>query len=228
MTAPDVSGLRTTYPIGQTSISHSNNEICGYNTERQDTIITPTSLHSNASHFKGYFCAHFDTKFSSYGVVQGSGGIEGKSETQTAGARSGEGPELSAYAHFAWPPGKDTLEIVVRVGTSFIATDQARITTDLEIPSNTSVTDTIDATEDLWTEKVGRFELDAPTADKTVFLTAVYHALQVRLSQPGLARTYADIDNASTPTSNMNRGVTTLPTTIRSTRASLIPVTRSG
>ncbi|KAK7001651.1 hypothetical protein R3P38DRAFT_2795606 [Favolaschia claudopus] len=71
----------------------------------------------NASNFKGYFCARFDTPFAKFGVIQNG--------SEIAGEKAGKGSLLSAYARF--PAG--TRKVNVRVGVSFISVDQARAET---------------------------------------------------------------------------------------------------
>ncbi|RXW16690.1 hypothetical protein EST38_g9162 [Candolleomyces aberdarensis] len=121
-------------------------EVCGYSTERQDSIITPVSGQAAASQFKGYFCARLNfpsawdptsttTPPSSsspisydYGVIQNGTAYPGKQEAS--------GPVLSAYV-FLPDSNKDSDGVVdIRVGTSFISIEQARANLDSEIPSD--------------------------------------------------------------------------------------------
>jgi hypothetical protein len=163
------------FPEGYIQISPDSKEICGWNSEIQDSIIAPTS--TNTSGFKGYFCARFNLPFESFGA---------REDQQT----EAQGTELTAYAKF--PAG--TTSVDVRVGVSFISIDQARKSIDNEIPDGTTVKDTVKQAEQAWLEKLGRFEVEGGSdSNKTVFLTAVYHALQVchLQSQPSMEKTDA-------------------------------------
>jgi hypothetical protein len=170
------------YPLGTTEISPSTNEICGSNAERQDSIITPTSIKLAAEGFRGYFCARFDVQFNGgYGVIQGPGDNERPQTERREGALSGNGTDLAAYARFAPPNAKkNEFVITIRVGTSFISTTQARANIDAEIPDGRSIEETTRETEEKWLEKLGRFEVEGGSEDdKTVFWTGMFHALQV-------------------------------------------------
>ena len=195
------------FPVGAVSIT-SPLEVCGSSSERQDSIITPTSTAPFAEHFKGYFCARFDedTPKPSYGVIQ-NGTISFPSPQDT----TTEGPLLSAFAKFPIPVSETRQQTVItlRVGTSFISEDQARSNIDDEIPASTSSVFSYnnELTEQLhlipgtfentayrvrksWADLLDRIEL-APwvNADSTdslanvdlqSFWTAVVHTLQVR------------------------------------------------
>ncbi|KAJ7578697.1 glycoside hydrolase family 92 protein [Mycena floridula] len=187
------SGTYTVYPLGYTEISPRH--ICGWNSEQQDTIIHPTSINGSAQHFKGYFCAEFDTDFLSSGIAQGS-------DDDQDGAVRGEGTELAAYARFEWPAGKDTLTVTVKVGTSFISMEQALENIALEIPDHISIEETIRDVESRWSEKLDRFTLDCGKAEeceemKTVFLTGIFHALQYPYEQfeSSAPKYYSGYDN---------------------------------
>ncbi|KAF5309206.1 hypothetical protein D9619_012815 [Psilocybe cf. subviscida] len=146
-----------TYPVGgaavherhtlsssQPDYSLENIELCGYNTERQDWIITPTSSQPFAEHFKGYFCARFEASLSSPSSSPPSsasstktpitvGFIQNTTHTAAASLKSGEqltGSPLYAYVQLA----AATRTVTVRVGMSFISEDQARANIDAEVP----------------------------------------------------------------------------------------------
>ena len=169
--------LLTIYPDGQATISPSQQEICGYNTERQDAIITPVSSNSSSNNFKGYFCARFSQPFDDFGIVQGSKAVQSRQLT-------GEGPELASYAYFDYPENKNSFTVDLRIGTSFISIDQARKNIDDDISHD--IDNTRKAVEGAWMEKLGRVELEGGTSDnQTVFMTGMFHALQVSESFKG-------------------------------------------
>ncbi|KAJ7124454.1 glycosyl hydrolase family 92-domain-containing protein [Mycena epipterygia] len=173
-----------TYPLGSVAINPARREITGVNSERQDWIITPTSTAASASHFRGYFCARFDTPFAAWGVVQNGSVL--------AGAMVGEGSLLSAYARF--PEG--TRVVSVRVGVSFISVDQARRNLDAEIPDGVQLEQTARKTRAAWAEKLDRITLEgASEDDKEVFYTAFFHALQYPYEQDEGGYYYSGYDN---------------------------------
>ncbi|KAK7026547.1 glycosyl hydrolase family 92-domain-containing protein [Favolaschia claudopus] len=159
-------------------------EITGSNSERQDWIITPTSIAQNARNFKGYFCARFDAPFAKFGVIQNGSEIPG-TQTRT-------GSLLSAYARF--PAG--TRKVNVRVGVSFISVDQARKNLDAEIANGVALEQTARRTRAAWAEKLDRIQLEgASEADKEVFYTAFFHTLQYPYEQDEGGRYYSGYDN---------------------------------
>ncbi|KAK7437480.1 hypothetical protein VKT23_018552 [Stygiomarasmius scandens] len=173
----------TTFPNGTVEIHPSNSafEICGSNEEMLDWIIAPTSIQEAASNFKGWYCARFDTESSNasigHGIVQG--------DQQMEGATNGHGEQLGAYVLFGFPSSNSKLTVHVRIATSLISADQARVNLDQEIGDAlaTNIAATKAKTEAEWAEKVGRFNIvtgegsDAQDI-KTIFLTGVFHAMQ--------------------------------------------------
>ncbi|KAG6887028.1 hypothetical protein C0995_002298 [Termitomyces sp. Mi166 len=179
------------YPHGTVSIrflpsSHDRvHEICGSNSERQDSIITPTSTVPYVSNFAGYYCARFSTSSAastSYGTIQGS--------STSPLSTSGEGPLCSAYAHF--PP--ETV-VDVRIGTSFISVEQARANIDAEIQDEMTLEETVEGTKAKWVEKLDMFEIEGATEkQKDIFFTGVAHALQYPYEQHEQGRYYSGYD----------------------------------
>ncbi|KAL1739502.1 glycoside hydrolase family 92 protein [Schizophyllum fasciatum] len=182
-----------TYPDGQVTVDVSRRQITGYNTERQDWIIDPISIHDAASGFKGYFCARFDRDFAAYGLVQNG-------TTLPYDAVQAQGPLVSAYARFDAPEGSedDALVIGVRVGVSFISVEQACRNVDNEIPDGTSLEDTARKTRSAWAEKLGRIDVEGAKGDDdlAVFYTAAFHALQYPYEQDEDGKYYSGYDNS--------------------------------
>ncbi|THU99281.1 hypothetical protein K435DRAFT_964527 [Dendrothele bispora CBS 962.96] len=175
----------TTFPNGTVDIYPSNSvsplEVCGSNDEMLDWAIAPVSIQEAASHFRGWYCARFDMESSrdsiGHGVVQGG--------QQTEGATTGQGAELGAYIRFASPSNGSSLTVHLRIASSLISADQARINLDKEIGDEfaTDVEATRAKTEAAWAEKVGRFNIVTEEGSnaqniKTVFLTGIFHAMQ--------------------------------------------------
>lgn len=182
-----------TYPVGgvvlrnwsspssapsPSSLSLEKTELCGYNTERQDWIITPTSSQPFAEHFKGYFCARFELSPSSASQSTPSPSQAAsaafvfiKNGTHHASINPDEQLTGSLlYAYLKLPTNTKT--VTVRVGTSFISEDQARANIDAEVPdvsapplhSSSSSTPSSDGAQDAdATPAPGTFEHTAHT-----------------------------------------------------------------
>jgi predicted alpha-1,2-mannosidase len=148
---------------GEIEVDVDNQEIRGYNPERQDFKLGPFA----AEDFKGYFVAKFDVPFKTWGVALGA--------NLQHGTREGTGKELSAFVTFG-----DDVEIVnIRVGMSFISIDQARINLQNEISDGTTLEDAATGVEKEWAEKLDRVQItNATLNEKVIFYTAMYHALQ--------------------------------------------------
>ena len=188
-------GTTVIHPFPNTN--HHVHEICGSNSERQDSIITPTSTQPHVDNFRGYYCARFDYdrpaqdhNLSLYGIVQNT--------SSHPGIYVGRGALLSGYVLFPLE-GERTTTVTVRIGTSFISIDQARNNIDAEIPdrgpraedtrhSPQTLERTARLTRSAWVEKLDRFALEGATEmQREVFWTGVAHALQVTLLLcPGL------------------------------------------
>ncbi|KAJ7227934.1 glycoside hydrolase family 92 protein [Mycena rebaudengoi] len=161
-----------TFPLGTVAIDPARREITGTNSERQDWIITPISSAANASNFRGYFCARFDTPFTGWGIVQ-----NGSTHAQFT---AGKGSVLSGYARFA----QGTRVVNVRVGVSFISVEQARRNLDVEIADGVQLEETARKTRSAWAEKLDRLVLEgAHEEEKEVVYTAFFHSLQYPYEQ---------------------------------------------
>jgi putative alpha-1,2-mannosidase len=153
---------------GEINVDSKRREIYGWNPERQDANLGPYQ----AEDFKGYFVARFDTDFLSYGTANGA--------VLSEESIFGRGTTLSAYARF-----KEGVSVHVRVGVSYISYDQARLNLDSEIPDGVSLEHTVDQVEKAWADKLDLIQLTNATSDeRTIFYTAMYHALQVTLTPP--------------------------------------------
>lgn len=157
-----------TYPLGSISISTTRREVTGHNEERQDFIIGPNA----APGFAGYFCARFSEPFEEWGVSSNANG------TLFPGESSRNGSQISGYVLF----DQNVKTVEVRIGVSFISVEQARENLDSEIPDGTSLTATARTVREAWAEKLDRIQIEGAGDDaQTIFYTAVFHTLQVRL-----------------------------------------------
>ena len=139
---------------GLASVDPQTKEITGYNPDRMDAHLGPFTL----PNFKGYFVVQFQhspAEMKTYGM----------DTLKTASSRG-------AYAEF--PPGQ---VVQVRVGTSFLSIDQARVNLAHELPD----WDFEAARRNLrakWNEKLSQIEvIGATEEEKTRLYMALYHSL---------------------------------------------------
>ncbi|PFH47118.1 glycoside hydrolase family 92 protein [Amanita thiersii Skay4041] len=187
-----------TFPHGQVFISPHHGdpvtgphtallEISGFNDERQDSIITPTSIAEHAAKFKGYFSAQFtssssSTPSSSSAILHSFGIL--KNGTNLLGTNANSGALLSAYALFSGQGNgteKADSEVVleIRVGTSFISDEAARGHISNEAPLSGTLEQTARTVREAWVEKLDRIQIEGATQEqKEVFYTSLFHALQ--------------------------------------------------
>lgn len=144
-------------------------DVFGYTDERQDWIITPTSIKAAADTFKAYFWAQIKTgsRVSEHGIVHNG--------TVMAWANSNSGALTSAYVLFE--EGGETV-IDLRVGTSLISESTAKSHIDAE--TRGTLEDTAREVRESWVEKLDRVKIEGATeAQKEVFYTAFFHSLTV-------------------------------------------------
>lgn len=163
MTSSTISNI--TYPLGSVSRPNSPYEICGYSSERQDSIIAPVSIAPLAAHFKGYFCARFESDDQLALPVFGN--IQNGSTTYPFEQGAVEGALLSAYAIFPKRPSSNRTLITLRVGTSFISEEQARTNLDTEISDRSVLT----PHSGVHTVETTPLHLQAGTFENTAYLT---------------------------------------------------------
>lgn len=173
-----------TFPKGKVTISPGPSssvvDIHGYTDERQDWIITPTSIASHADKFKGYFWARISSESPRAAVVAEYGIVNNL--TVNSGLREGWGSLLSAYVLFSPTGGEEEEDTVidVRVGTSLISESTARSHIETETPQASSLEDTARAVREKWVEKLDRIVVEgASDSQREVFHTAVFHSLTV-------------------------------------------------
>src|SRR6185437_10991721 len=147
---------------GAAQISADRQEITGFNPDRMDAHLGPFAL----PNFKGYFVVQFREAPAESGTYEGL--------QLHDGAQMAKGTNVGAYATFA-SAAKEVVE--VRVGTSFISIDQARINLQKEIPK----WDFDGLREELkqtWNKKLGLIDIDGASDDqRAIFYTGLYHSL---------------------------------------------------
>lgn len=144
---------------GWIKVDTVNNEIIGYNPDRQSSQIGP-----ELPEFKGYFVIRPDKKIKRFGTWSGAEVNPGKTEID--GTRSG------AYVEFATRKGET---VTFSIGTSFIDLDQARDNMKRELPG-TNMKKLITTTREAWNEKLSAVRISkADEATKRIFYTALFH-----------------------------------------------------
>lgn len=157
-----------TYPMGSVNINEKTRQLTGYNAERQDFIIGP----STAPSFAGHFCARFSEPFASWGTASNADG------QLQEGNEKARGKQVSGYVVF--DPKVKVLD--VKIGVSFISEEQACSNIDNEVPDGTSLEETARKTRTEWAEKLDRIQIQGGSREeKTIFYTAVFHTLQASL-----------------------------------------------
>lgn len=143
---------------GYILIDTVNNEITGYNPDRQSSQLGP-----DLPNFKGYFVIKFDRPIKAYGTWD--------NDTVTPGSTERYGTRSGAYVEF--DNRKNAVE--ARVGTSFISLDQARENMTREL--GTLTFDELAAdTRAAWDAKLAKMEPSGIDDDtKSIFYTAMYH-----------------------------------------------------
>jgi predicted alpha-1,2-mannosidase len=161
--------------------------------------------------FSGYFVVEFSKPFQGNGTWVGStakpggteqigdglplgvsgmpehlGGTVGTSAAAAAGVSKGQRPGFGVYVRF--PEVKQGDVVVARVGTSFVSVDEARKNLRAEIPGFDF--DAVrDAAKREWNRSMSLIAIQDEIPAKTIFYTAMYHALL----HP---RTYSDVDGS--------------------------------
>jgi len=157
---------------GAASVKPESREITGYNPHRMDAHLGPLAL----PNFKGYFVVQFEQaplQMKTYG-------------TDDVNAESSRG----AFAEFE--PGQT---IQVRVGTSFISTEQARENLRREV-HGWDFRAVQKKLRTQWNEKLSRLQVSgASDADKTLLYTAMYHALLYPRSISEFGHYYSAFDD---------------------------------
>jgi len=161
--------------------------------------------------FSAWFVAEFDHKVTSFGTYVGNATHEGaarqegdgqpagvitipKLMTTTGGASavaiktpvSAPRPGFGMYVHFGKVRKGET--ICVRIGSSFLSFEEARKNLRAEIP-DWNFTRVEDEARKAWHEELSRIQIAGNDPARTVFYTAMYHALL----QP---RIYNDVDGS--------------------------------
>ncbi|MCR8557207.1 GH92 family glycosyl hydrolase [Mucilaginibacter sp. BJC16-A38] len=170
---------------GYVNIDTVNNEITGYNPDRQSAQLGPS-----LKNFRGYFIIRFNKPIKNYGTWD--------NHVINKGNKSQYGTRMGAYISFKTTAND---EVKVMVATSFISLEQARANLKKEI-SNWDFEKLVKSTRDEWQNQLKVIKLNGVSADnKTIFYTALYHTLLFPRQFSENGRYYSAFDD------NIHKGI---------------------
>jgi predicted alpha-1,2-mannosidase len=147
---------------GFVKIIPESNEIIGYNSDRHSYMLGP-----DIPNFKGYFVIQFSRPFSKAGIWEKQSLIEDITELRA--------DHLGAWCYFD-TQNNPTLQ--VKIATSFISIEQARINLEKEIPGWDFGLVVAQNRAD-WKKYFDRIQVEGGTEEQKVnFYTAMYRTLQ--------------------------------------------------
>ncbi len=130
--------------------------------------------------FSGFVVIQFDRPFKVGGTTEGKQRSAGRVD-------AGSGPAGSPGAYVSFGLGEDST-VRVRIGTSFVSIEEARRNLAAEMPDWNFEAATARA-RTAWQSELGKVEIAGSSADRRIFYTAMYHAMQ-------LPRTFSDVSGA--------------------------------
>jgi len=149
--------LRFTFPKAEHAwiVIDDSHDGADFHIDAETRTITGSNFsapRSTAPNFKLYFTAVFDRAFTIYGDSGNCG-----------------------WVGFSTNAGD---QVTVRIGTSLIGTERARLNLEREIP-RADLDRVADAARSEWDRELGRIEISGGSeSDRRTFYTALYHALQ--------------------------------------------------
>jgi predicted alpha-1,2-mannosidase len=156
---------------GSLTIDTAHNEIVGWNKVRRIY-----AGQGKLAGFSGYVVVEFDHPFGVGGTWSGTEAHPGST------GQSSDASPAGGYVTFNLKPGE---VVLVRVGTSFVSIDEARKNLRAEIPA-WDFAKIEQKSRVAWEKALGMIEVTGDNADRRIFYTAMYHALQ-------LPRIYNDV-----------------------------------
>jgi predicted alpha-1,2-mannosidase len=159
---------------GSVQIDPKSNEI---------TVVNPAHRlyagNGQSAGFSGYFVVQFDRPF------RVGGTWSGKQYPASAGGQNGSDGSSGAYVSFDLRPGET---VQVKIGSSFTSLAEARNNLQSEIPG-WDFDRVAAATKAQWDSALGRVQIHAPSTQKHIFYTALYHSML-------LPRVFSDVSGS--------------------------------
>lgn len=136
---------------------------------------------------KGYFVARFDTPFESYATWGDGTSSQGGTES------TGSGTDAGADINFGNIKNKP---VELKIGISFVSLENARQNLDTEAGS-LDFEQVRDASRDTWDTSLSRIKIETPDPEiKTIFYTAMYHAMMMPTDFTDVNGQYLGFDGA--------------------------------
>jgi len=132
------------------------------------------------SYYTVYFVAEFDQPFAATGAWQDAKVTPGATSADGGTGYGAKGFPEKGHGSGVWVSfdAAHAREVHLRVGISYVSEENARKNLAEENPSGTTFDALRERTEDAWRKKLSQIEIEGGTADeRTVFTTALYHAL---------------------------------------------------
>lgn len=149
---------------GSLTIDSAHNQIVGWSKVRRIY-----AGQGKVAGFSGYVVVEFDHPFHVGGTWSGTEMHPGSTGQSSDASPSG------GYVTFDVKPGE---VVLARVGTSFVSIDEARKNLRAEIP-DWDFSKTEQKSRAAWEKALGMIEVAGDNADRRIFYTAMYHALQL-------------------------------------------------
>lgn len=164
---------------GFVQVNPEQNEITGYNPDRQSAQLGPA-----LPNFKGYFIIRFSKPFHTYGTWN--------NDSIHPAYRQQYGTRMGAYISFH-TAAQETIQVTV--ATSFISLEQARMNLEKEI-GRQSFEQVVNATRQAWQQQLGRLQVHGISAEqKTIFYTALFHTMLFPREFSEYGRYYSAFDD---------------------------------
>lgn len=168
---------------GYLQVDAENGEITGYNPQRMSSHLGP-----DIPNFKGYFIIQIDREIKDFGTWNSF-----RNEPQiTVSGTEQKGARMGAYISFKT---KEKEQVKVKIATSFISIEQARINLENEIP-HWDFDAVVKSTRDVWQDNLSRIEVKGATEDqKSIFYTALFHTMLFPREFSEYGRYYSAFDD---------------------------------
>ena len=163
---------------------HSGN-FCGY--------LDPID---RRSYYTLYFVAEFDRNIASYGTWQDAEVTPDRRESSGGMGYGVKGFPEKGHGSGAWvsfPASEQPVQ--VRIGISYVSEANARANLQAENPTGTSFDTLRSRAEDTWTKHLNQIEVQGgSTEERTIFTTALYHALMTPTTASDVNGEYRGMD----------------------------------
>jgi predicted alpha-1,2-mannosidase len=164
---------------------HSGN-FCGY--------LDPID---RRSYYTLYFVAEFDQDISSHGVWHDMDVTADRDESSGGTGFGVKGFPEEGHGSGAWVSFPASAQPVqVRIGISYVSEANARANLQAEDPAGTSFAALRSRAEDNWTKRLNQIEIQGGTTEeRTIFTTALYHALMTPTTASDVNGEYRGMDS---------------------------------